>query len=57
SVKYEDVYLHAYGTMIEAKDGLTKYFRFYNQIRPHRSLDGRTPDEAYFGNLPLPLAA
>lgn len=57
SVKYEDVYLHSYGTMIEAKDGLTKYFRFYNQIRPHLSLDGRTPDEAYFGNLPLPLAA
>ncbi len=57
SVKYEDVYLNAYGTIPEAQDGLTQYFRFYNQIRPHRSLDGRTPDEVYFGNQPLPLAA
>jgi putative transposase len=57
SVKYEDVYLNAYGTILEVKDGLTKYFKFYNQTRPHRSLDGRTPDEVYFGNQSLRLAA
>jgi putative transposase len=57
SVKYEDVYLNAYGTILEVKEGLTKYFTFYNQTRPHRSLDGRTPDEVYFGNQSLPLAA
>ena len=57
SVKYEDIYLHAYGTLQEVRDGLTTYFNFYNQTRPHRSLDGKTPDEVYFANQPLPLAA
>jgi putative transposase len=57
SVKYEDVYLNAYATILEVKEGLTKYFSFYNQTRPHRSLDGKTPDEVYFGHQPLPLAA
>jgi putative transposase len=52
SVKYEDVYLHAYGTLHEVKDGLTAYFQFYNQTRPHRSLDGKTPDEVYFAKEP-----
>lgn len=57
SVKYEDVYLNAYGTILDVKHGLTRYFQFYNQTRPHRSLDGRTPDEVYFAYPPLPLAA
>jgi len=33
SVKYEDIYLKAYGSIIEVKKGLTKYFTFYNQQR------------------------
>jgi putative transposase len=57
SVKYENVYLNAYGTIPEAKAGLTSYFKFYNQTRPHQSLDGKTPDEVYFGNPTLLLAA
>lgn len=57
SVKYEDIYLNAYATILEVKEGLIRYFQFYNQTRPHRSLDGQTPDEVYFGNQPLPLAA
>jgi len=37
---------------------LQRYFARYNQIRPHASLDGKTPDEFYFDNLPaLPRAA
>ena len=49
SVKYEDLYLHAYETLRELKDGLSRYFRFYNAARPHQNLDYRTPDEFYFG--------
>ena len=58
SVKYEEVYLHAYDTVSAAKTGLQRYFTRYNQERPHSSLDGKTPDEFYYENLPvLPLAA
>ena len=52
SVKYEEVYLHAYDSVSEAKRGLEKYFTFYNQRRPHTALDDQTPDEFYFDNLP-----
>ena len=52
SVKYEEVYLHAYDSVSDAKRGLEKYFKFYNQNRPHTALDDKTPDEFYFDNLP-----
>jgi putative transposase len=52
SVKYEEVYLKAYDSVSEAKAGLSRYLAFYNERRPHRSLDGRTPDEFYFASLP-----
>ena len=58
SVKYEEVYLHAYDSVSDARNGLGKYFTKYNQLRPHTALDGQTPDEFYFDNLPaLPKAA
>lgn len=57
SVKYEEVYLHAYDTVSAAKAGLGRYFRFYNSRRPHSSLDRQTPDQVYFNSLPLPMAA
>jgi len=57
SVKYEEVYLHAYYTVSAAKAGLDRYFRFYNIRRPHSSLDRQTPDQFYFEALPLPMAA
>ena len=57
SVKYEDIYLHAYETMRELKAGLSRYFSFYNQRRPHQSLDYRTPDELYFGTGKMKQAA
>ena len=52
SVKYEEVYLRAYDSVSEAKAYLGRYFNFYNARRPHQSLDGQTPDEIYFNNLP-----
>lgn len=52
SIKYEEVYLHAYETVSAAQQGLERYLTFYNQTRPHRALDGHTPDGVYFNNLP-----
>jgi putative transposase len=52
SVKYEEVYLYAYDSVNDAKRGLEKYFRLYNQDRPHTALDDKTPDEFYYENLP-----
>ena len=60
SVKYEDVYLHAYEDGRELKAGLSRYFEFYNGRRLHQSLEYRTPDEIYFGTAdgePLAMAA
>jgi putative transposase len=51
SVKYEEVYLHAYECVSDARKGLDTYFMFYNQRRPHTALDDKTPDEVYFNNL------
>ncbi|MCA9472130.1 MAG: nuclear transport factor 2 family protein, partial [Nitrospira sp.] len=57
SVKYEEVYLHAYDTVSAAKAGLERYLRYYSGLRPHSSLDRQTPDRLYFEALPLPMAA
>jgi len=57
SVKYEEVYLHAYDSVSSARAGLDRYFRFYNGRRPHSSLDRQTPDQVYFESLPQILAA
>ena len=47
SVKYEEVYLKDYGDVLEARDGLGRYFRFYNEERLHQSLGYRTPAVVY----------
>ena len=57
SVKYEDVYLHAYDTPAALRAGLTGYFQFYNGRRRHSSLGRRTPDVVYFGATGLGTAA
>jgi len=57
SVKYEEVYLRAYDTASEARASIGRYLDFYNCRRPHSSLDGTTPDHAYFTPLPLRTAA
>ena len=58
SVKYEEVYLKAYENVPEARTEIGRYLTFYNTKRPHSSLDGQTPDQAYFNRLPpIPVAA
>ena len=57
SIKYEEVYLHAYETVSAAQQGLERYLTCSNQTRPHRALDGHTPDGVYVDNLPPRLTA
>ena len=55
SIKYEEVYLRGYDSVSEACASIGQYLTFYNGRRPHSSLDGKTPDQAYFTPLPLVL--
>jgi len=53
SLKYECIYLNAYETGSELRQGLKRWIDYYNTNRPHSSLDDRTPDEAYW-QIPRP---
>ncbi len=47
TVKYEEVYLRAYAGVAQARASIGRYLSFYNGKRPHSSLAGKTPDQAY----------
>lgn len=49
SVKYEEIYPRGYESLKEVRQGLKKYFEFYNEKRPHQGLEYRTPAEVYYG--------
>ena len=51
SLKYEEVYLHAYATVAEAKAGIGAWLSFYNEERQHQSLGYRPPRQIYEGGL------
>jgi putative transposase len=51
SLKYEEVYLNAYDSLPEAREGIGRYFRFFNHQRPHSSLGHQTPAEFYDSQL------
>lgn len=57
SVKYEEVYLHAYETVSNSRARIGRYFDLYNQRRPHCALGRQTPDSVYFSQQSLTLAA
>lgn len=57
SVKYEDIYLKEYSSVDQLRQGLHKYFDFYNNERPHQSLGNQTPWEVYDGAVDMKLAA
>jgi putative transposase len=48
TLKYEDIYLHRYATVLALADDLERYFVFYNDERPHQSLENRTLAAAYW---------
>ncbi len=53
SIKYKEVYLHAYGTVSAAYQGVERYPIFYNQTRSHQALDSQTPDQVYSDHLTI----
>ena len=52
TVKYEHVYKHVYATVSDARARIGQFIDWYNTGRPHSSLQGQTPDEAYRARLP-----
>ena len=55
-VKYEEVYLKAYASVLKAQRGLEDYFPFYNRLRPHQALGYRTPAEVFHGEKGIVVA-
>jgi putative transposase len=55
TVKYHYLYLHTFDNGTQLRNGLSEWFRHYNQERSHQALDNLTPDEVYY-NLPHPFA-
>jgi putative transposase len=47
SLKYEEVFLHAYADGAAAQKGIGSYLRFFNEKRPHMALKYRTPTAVY----------
>lgn len=56
TIKYEEVYLRAYGSVSEARSRLDRYLTFYNRCRPHSALGGQTPAQVSF-NQPTSIPA
>ena len=56
SLKYEEIYLHPYDSLTEAREGIGRYFRFYNDARPHAKLGYQTP-AAFYDSMPRPETA
>ena len=51
SLKYEEIYLYGYDSVPALRQGLTRYFDFYNFERPHQSLGYQTPALVYSNRL------
>jgi len=49
SVKYENIYPNGYNSLVDVRNGLESYFKFYNYERPHQSLNYKTPFEVHHG--------
>ncbi len=52
TIKYEHVYKHVYASVADARTLIARHIDWYNTDRPHSSLQGQTPDEAYYASLP-----
>jgi putative transposase len=53
TVKYDEIYLRSYVSVVDAHTNLKRFFHFYDELRPHSSLGGATPGEIYRGTLSI----
>ncbi len=51
TIKWEAIYLHSFDRIAQAREVLANYIKFYNQVRPHQSLDYKAPDDIYYNNF------
>jgi len=56
-LKYDEVYLHEYNSINEARNRIGLFINTYNSIRPHQSLGGKTPDTVYYSEIDNTLSA
>ena len=47
-LKYDHVHLNPANSGNACRDGISEYFDYYNEERPHSSLDDQTPDKVYY---------
>ena len=57
TIKYEHVYKHVYASVADARTLIASHIDWYNDERPHSSLQDQTPNEAYCASLPKPVKA
>jgi putative transposase len=57
TLKYDEVYLHEYNSIKEARERIGLYIGTYNVIRPHQTLGGKTPDTVYYSKMNLVQSA
>jgi putative transposase len=57
SIKYEEIYLHGYDSVSVARSRIGQYIQFFNNRRPHSSLQAQTPDQVYYHRPPEAMAA
>lgn len=50
TIKYEDIFINAYETLVAAKEGIKKFIEHYNYHRPHQALGYQTPSQLFFSN-------
>jgi putative transposase len=57
TIKYDEVYLHEYNSINEARKRIGLFINAYNSIRPHQTLGGKTPDTVYYSEIDNALSA
>jgi len=50
TLKYDHIYLNPADNGIQCREGIGAFLNYYNQERPHSSLDDNTPDEVYYAS-------